>query len=119
MKSRACSFAVFSGWLCYPEMSARFQKVESADNVRLDKIPGPGNGAVDMRLGRQVQHMRDGMLSHDPQHLRLVSQIHFFESVFGVISNLLQVCRVARICETVEVNKALDLGALDDVLDQV
>ena len=70
-----------SGFRVGPAGAAGFQEVEGADDVGVDEIVRAGNRAIDVRFGRQVQHVRNGMLAHDAEHGGLVAQIDFFEDI--------------------------------------
>ena len=52
------------------QAAAGFQQIERADDVGVDEIARPGDGAVHMRFRRQVHDMGDGVLLHDPQRRR-------------------------------------------------
>ena len=53
------------------------------------------------------------------EHGRLVPQIHFLEDVFRMAADLLEVGQMPGVGEAVQVDQPLDLGPVDDVLDQV
>src|SRR2546426_437325 len=93
--------------------------MERAEDVRVNEIARAADGTVHVRLGRQVQDVSDGVLLYDVEDGWLVAEIDPFEDVFGVTSDRFDVGHVPGISEAVEVDELGDLGAIDDMLDDI
>ena len=106
-----------AGRIIQPAMPAGFEEIECADNIRLNEIAWAADRAIDVRLRREMQYVRDRMLLNDAQNRRLVAQIHLFKDVFRMSVNRFQIGRVAGIRETIEVDQPRDFRAVDNVLD--
>ena len=102
-----------------PLGTAGFQQIKSPDHIRMNKIPRAGNRSVHVRLCGQMHHMRDLMLFHHAKHSRLVPQVHFFKCVLGMFRNALQIGRVARVRQAIQIYQPFDLGIFNNVLDQI
>ncbi len=93
--------------------------MEGAEDVGGDEIARAGDGAVHVRFRRQVHDVGDGVLFDDPQHGGLVAQVHLLKDIFRVGGNRFQVFQMPGIGQAIEIDEPGDLGAVDDVVDQV
>jgi hypothetical protein len=100
-------------------MAAGFEQVESANDVGLDKIARTGDGTIHMRLGGEVKNVGDCVLFKHPEHCRFVTQIDFFEPVLRMTFDRLEIRLMPGVGQTVQINQALNLRPLDDVMDEV
>jgi hypothetical protein len=102
-----------------PKAAAGFEEVEGADDVGLNEIAGAGDGTVNMGFGGEVQDMGDAVLLDQLEHGGLVAEVGFFEGVFGVMRDALEVFEVAGVREAIQVDQAPDFRAVNDVVDEV
>jgi O-phosphoseryl-tRNA(Cys) synthetase len=70
-------------------------------------------------LGSQVQDMGDAVLAEDGQNLFLFAEIYFFKSIAGVVCDPAQIGQVTGVGQAIEVDQALQLRVIDEVLNEV
>ena len=85
----------------------------------MDEIAGAGDGPVHVGFGRQVHHVRDGMLSDAVQHGGFVAQIDLFKDVFGIAVETFQIDQVAGIGQAIEVDEPVDFRPVDDLMNDI
>ena len=119
MEARREFWVFRSGFGVQPARAAGFEQVEGAHNVGVDEIAGTGDGAIHMRFGGEVQDMRYGVLLDDTKNSALVAQVHFLECIFGMAGDSVEIRQVAGVGKGVEVHQPRDLGAANDVVDEV
>lgn len=64
-----------------PVSASRFQQHIGADDIGLDKVSRPCNGAVNMALGGQMHHGIRLVQSKDPIQLGTVADIHLLKHI--------------------------------------
>ena len=96
-----------------PEFADGFQKMKCANHIGVDEISGGGNGAIDVRLGGEVQDVSDAVLLQSLEHIVLVSQIDFFKAIFGMTIQAGETFEMTGIGQAIEVHQAFDLGFID------
>ncbi len=102
-----------------PTGAAGFQEIESADDVRLDKIAGTGDGTIHMRFGCQMHDVRDAMLLDNLKDCALLPQIRFLENILWMSIEASEVFQMSGIGQAIKVNKPGNLRFLKDVPNQV
>ena len=85
----------------------------------MDKIARAGDGAIHVRLCGEVHHLRDLVLLNHAKDRGFVAEVHFFEDIFGMIGEPLQICQMTCISQAVQVHQALYLRLINDVLDEI
>ena len=59
------------------------------------------------------------MLLDNAQSGCFIAQVHFFENVFGMFGDMLQIGQMSRVREAVEIDQPRDFRAFNDLLDYV
>jgi hypothetical protein len=72
-----------------------------------------------MRLGRDVNHMRDSMIAHNSHNRRLIVQIDSLEHVFWMTFDVAQVRKLPGIRQAIEVHQPLNVGPFDSLPHKV
>jgi len=81
--------------------------VEGTDDVGLDEVAGAVNGAVDVALGRKIDHGARLVLEQQGGHQRRVAKIAFYKDMAIVTVQRGQVLQIAGVGEFVEVDDQL------------
>jgi len=72
-----------------------------------------------MGLGRQVHDMGDRVTLDDFEGRGFVAQVHLFKGCTWDVSNTGKVFEAPRVREAIEVYEFGDLGAVNDVADEI
>lgn len=99
-----------------PVRATGFEQRVGADDVGVDEVRGPFDGAVHVGFRRQVHDTSRAVFTEDPIQLPTVSDIHLFEGVSGGIGYLSHRIQVAGIGEPVQVDDPV-VGVVDEVPD--
>ena len=100
------------------ELPRRLQKDERADDVRFDEGARVVDGAVDVRLGRQIQDRVGPLLGEYASHHGPIGNIRPHEADAGIFERLFEVQQAARVGELVDDDETVG-GVNERVLDEV
>ena len=100
------------------ELPRRLQKDERADDVRFDEGARAVDGAVDVRLGRQIQDRVGPLLGEYASHHGPIGNIRPHEADAGIFERLFEVQQAARVGEFVDDDETVG-GVNERVLDEV
>ncbi|MNS80356.1 hypothetical protein D3C72_1140330 [compost metagenome] len=78
------------------------QQVEGAQHIGLQERAGIGDGAVDVGLGREMDHGARAVRVQQAQHRRLVGDVAVDERVPGVLRQRRKIVQVARVGQLVQ-----------------
>ena len=101
-----------------PVAAHRFKQAERADDVGLDEVLGPVDGAVYMRLGRKIHHRAGLVLGQQSSHQLRVTDVPLHKDMARIPLHTVQIVQIARISELVEVDHGLT-GGSEPVKDKV
>ena len=105
---------------CEPQTGAAgFQQVERADDVGVNEIARAGDGAVHVRFGRQVHDVVMACCRRPAARRPCRADPPSRKTYFGCFATPGQVLQVAGVGQAIQVDELLDLGPVDDVVDQV
>jgi len=90
-----------------PVTTHGFEQVEGADHIGLDKLARTMDRAIDMRLGRKVDHRTRLVLSQQLFNQRPIANIATHKNVPCIATQRLERIQIARVGELVEVNHRL------------
>ena len=100
------------------ELPRRFQQDERADNIRVDEGPRPVDGAVNVRLGGQVEHRRGPFVGKDPGHGVTVGDVRLDKRHTAVGERPLQIEEAPGIRQFVDDHEAMG-GVFERVMNQI
>jgi hypothetical protein len=109
----------FARKIAGPGRTRCFQQMQGADDVSVDEISRPGDGAVHVRFRRQMQNVRYRILAENCRHSSLVAEIRLFKQILGMVLNVTQVGGVAGVSQAIQVDQQLDFGLVNDLVDHI
>ncbi len=90
-----------------PSAAAGLQQVDRADDVGLNEGHGPGDGAVHVRLSRQMEHRPEPVLGENRLQIGRISDVALEEGVVLPPLHIRKVLQVARVGELIEVEDVI------------
>ena len=94
-----------------PVIATGFEQMEGADDVGLNEVTRPRDGAIHMRLRSEVHDVGDVMLLHDTDDGVFITQVSLLENV-ARMRHPCEIFEMPGIRQAVEVHDLAHLGLL-------
>jgi hypothetical protein len=97
-----------------PVVARGFKQGVSADDIGLDEIRRPADGAIDMRFGSEMHHRIRLMFMEDTRYFRGIADIDLLETITGIVRHRGQGLQIPRVGQLVYIDDTAS-GIVDEL----